>query len=62
MIKKKNRCSARNKRVGLLGFECRCGSVFCGGALISRRARLQCRFQDGRKAETCRGESSLQGR
>ncbi|XP_030541738.1 putative zinc finger A20 and AN1 domain-containing stress-associated protein 8 [Rhodamnia argentea] len=29
-IKKQNRCSACNKRVGLLGFECRCGDVFCG--------------------------------
>ncbi|XP_010051580.2 zinc finger A20 and AN1 domain-containing stress-associated protein 9 [Eucalyptus grandis] len=28
--KKKNRCAACNKRVGLLGFECRCGNVFCG--------------------------------
>ncbi|KAI6679520.1 hypothetical protein NL676_033401 [Syzygium grande] len=30
MIKKKNRCAACDKRVGLLGFECCCGNVFCG--------------------------------
>ncbi|PIA50023.1 hypothetical protein AQUCO_01300629v1 [Aquilegia coerulea] len=25
----KNRCSSCNKRVGLTGFKCRCGSMFC---------------------------------
>jgi predicted nucleic acid binding AN1-type Zn finger protein len=25
-----NRCFACNKRVGLTGFKCRCGYVFCG--------------------------------
>ncbi|KAF8036297.1 hypothetical protein BT93_C2122 [Corymbia citriodora subsp. variegata] len=30
MSKKKNRCAACSRRVGLLGFECRCGGVFCG--------------------------------
>ncbi|KAG8370913.1 hypothetical protein BUALT_Bualt13G0032800 [Buddleja alternifolia] len=25
-----NRCSSCKKRVGLTGFECRCGSLFCG--------------------------------
>jgi hypothetical protein len=24
------RCSACKKRVGLMGFDCRCGSIFCG--------------------------------
>lgn len=28
--KKKNRCQACNKKVGLTGFECRCGGMFCG--------------------------------
>ncbi|CAG7899026.1 unnamed protein product [Brassica rapa] len=28
--KKRSRCNACNKKVGLLGFECRCGHVFCG--------------------------------
>lgn len=28
--KKKNRCHSCNKRVGLTGFECRCGGTFCG--------------------------------
>ncbi|KAL1198203.1 putative zinc finger A20 and AN1 domain-containing stress-associated protein 8 [Cardamine amara subsp. amara] len=28
--KKKNRCNACKKKVGLLGFNCRCGHVFCG--------------------------------
>ncbi|GMY17981.1 zinc finger A20 and AN1 domain-containing stress-associated protein 5-like [Fagus crenata] len=26
----KNRCKSCNKKVGLTGFECRCGNVFCG--------------------------------
>ncbi|XP_012090386.1 zinc finger A20 and AN1 domain-containing stress-associated protein 1 [Jatropha curcas] len=26
----KNRCNRCNKRVGLTGFECRCGNLFCG--------------------------------
>ncbi|CAH8338653.1 unnamed protein product [Eruca vesicaria subsp. sativa] len=32
MVKKteRSRCSACNKKVGLLGFGCRCGHVFCG--------------------------------
>ncbi|KAL2920515.1 Zinc finger A20 and AN1 domain-containing stress-associated protein 1 [Bienertia sinuspersici] len=31
-VKKKtvNRCNACNKRVGLTGFECRCGGLYCG--------------------------------
>ncbi|KAL3070911.1 hypothetical protein niasHS_017036 [Heterodera schachtii] len=28
--KKPNRCGMCNKRVGLTGFECRCGGLFCG--------------------------------
>lgn len=28
--KKKNRCGVCRKRVGLTGFECRCGGLFCG--------------------------------
>ncbi|CAI0399521.1 unnamed protein product [Linum tenue] len=28
--KGKSRCKACNKKVGLLGFACRCGGVFCG--------------------------------
>ncbi|KAI4352367.1 hypothetical protein L6164_006627 [Bauhinia variegata] len=27
---KKNRCKNCNKKVGLTGFQCRCGDVFCG--------------------------------
>ncbi|CAL8122069.1 unnamed protein product [Prunus armeniaca] len=27
---KKNRCESCNRKVGVLGFECRCGGVFCG--------------------------------
>jgi len=26
----RNRCNACKKKVGLTGFECRCGLVFCG--------------------------------
>ncbi|CAJ2631511.1 putative zinc finger A20 and AN1 domain-containing stress-associated protein 8 [Trifolium pratense] len=29
-MKKKNRCKSCNKKVGLIGFKCRCGDVFCG--------------------------------
>ncbi|XP_031332297.1 AN1-type zinc finger protein 6-like isoform X5 [Photinus pyralis] len=28
--KKKNRCAICRKKVGLTGFECRCGGLFCG--------------------------------
>lgn len=28
--KTKNRCQVCNKRVGLTGFECRCGGLYCG--------------------------------
>lgn len=27
--KKKNRCAVCRKKVGLTGFECRCGGLFC---------------------------------
>lgn len=30
MKKKRNRCEICNKKVGLTGFECRCGNLFCG--------------------------------
>ena len=35
--KVKNRCECCNKKVGLMGFECRCGNTFCGlwGSSIS---------------------------
>ncbi|KAF7811860.1 zinc finger A20 and AN1 domain-containing stress-associated protein 5-like [Senna tora] len=28
--KKSNRCKSCNKKVGLTGFQCRCGDLFCG--------------------------------
>ena len=28
--KEKNRCNSCNRKVGLLGFKCRCGDLFCG--------------------------------
>src|ERR1051325_10610988 len=28
--KKKNRCKSCNRKVGLIGFKCRCGDMFCG--------------------------------
>ena len=28
--KKKNRCLVCNKKIGLTGFTCRCGGLFCG--------------------------------
>ncbi|KAL9246778.1 hypothetical protein vseg_020271 [Gypsophila vaccaria] len=28
--KAKNRCSCCNKKVGMLGFKCKCGDTFCG--------------------------------
>lgn len=30
MNNKKKRCMSCNKKVGLLGFQCRCGDIFCG--------------------------------
>ncbi|KAF5196970.1 Zinc finger a20 and an1 domain-containing stress-associated protein [Thalictrum thalictroides] len=28
-VKKNNRCLSCNKRVGLIGYQCQCGSTFC---------------------------------
>ncbi|KAL3498727.1 hypothetical protein ACH5RR_041459 [Cinchona calisaya] len=30
VVKKSNRCLCCNKKVGVMGFACRCGSTFCG--------------------------------
>ncbi|KAK0407202.1 hypothetical protein QR680_019072 [Steinernema hermaphroditum] len=30
VVKKTNRCHTCNKRVGLMGFQCRCGGMYCG--------------------------------
>ncbi|KAK7315559.1 hypothetical protein VNO77_34112 [Canavalia gladiata] len=30
MKSKNKRCKSCNKKVGIIGFECRCGNVFCG--------------------------------
>ncbi|KAL5221348.1 hypothetical protein ABZP36_026061 [Zizania latifolia] len=35
--KTKSRCAACGRSVGLLGFECRCGGVFCGAHRYSDR-------------------------
>uniref|UniRef100_A0A0D9YE61 AN1-type domain-containing protein n=1 Tax=Oryza glumipatula TaxID=40148 RepID=A0A0D9YE61_9ORYZ len=35
--KTKSRCAACGRSVGLMGFECRCGGVFCGAHLYSDR-------------------------
>lgn len=35
--KTKSRCAACGRRVGLMGFECRCGAVFCGAHRYSDR-------------------------
>ncbi|XP_074317541.1 zinc finger A20 and AN1 domain-containing stress-associated protein 1-like [Silene latifolia] len=29
-VKAKNRCGCCNKKVGVVGFQCRCGSTYCG--------------------------------
>ncbi|KAF8696238.1 hypothetical protein HU200_037139 [Digitaria exilis] len=34
---KSGRCSACGRKVGLMGFECRCGGVFCGAHRYSDR-------------------------
>ena len=33
--KKKIRCGVCNKKLGLLGFECKCGKMFCSTHLIA---------------------------
>ncbi|XVF56664.1 hypothetical protein PTKIN_Ptkin06aG0138500 [Pterospermum kingtungense] len=33
-----NRCQSCNKKVGLLGFSCRCGNVFCGAHRYPKHA------------------------
>lgn len=40
--KKKNRCAVCRKRVGLTGFECRCGGLFC--ALHRYSDKHECTF------------------
>ncbi|OEL29834.1 Zinc finger A20 and AN1 domain-containing stress-associated protein 2 [Dichanthelium oligosanthes] len=35
--KGKSRCAACGRKVGLMGFECRCGGVFCGAHRYSDR-------------------------
>ncbi|XP_062219772.1 zinc finger A20 and AN1 domain-containing stress-associated protein 2-like [Phragmites australis] len=35
--KRKNRCAACGRKVGLMGFECRCGRLFCGAHRYSDR-------------------------
>uniref|UniRef100_A0ACD5VQA9 Uncharacterized protein n=1 Tax=Avena sativa TaxID=4498 RepID=A0ACD5VQA9_AVESA len=35
--KAKSRCAACGRKVGLMGFECRCGGVFCGEHRYSDR-------------------------
>ncbi|CAM0882425.1 unnamed protein product [Alopecurus aequalis] len=35
--KTKSRCAACGRKVGLMGFECRCGGVFCGEHRYSDR-------------------------
>ncbi|KAI3813002.1 hypothetical protein L1987_17715 [Smallanthus sonchifolius] len=29
-VKVSNRCSTCNKKVGVMGFKCKCGEIFCG--------------------------------
>ncbi|KAL2334464.1 hypothetical protein Fmac_015677 [Flemingia macrophylla] len=51
MNKKKERCKSCNKRVGLIGFKCRCGDVFCGKHRYPEMHACQLDFkQIGRQA------------
>ncbi len=47
--KKRNRCELCRKKVGLLGFDCRCGGVFCGAHRMA--SAHSCTFEEQRKAE-----------
>lgn len=47
--KKRNRCECCRKKVGLLGFDCRCGGVFCGAHRMA--SAHSCTFEAQRKAE-----------
>lgn len=47
--KKRNRCEFCRKKVGLLGFDCRCGGVFCGAHRMT--GAHSCTFEAQRKAE-----------
>lgn len=47
--KKRNRCEQCRKKVGLLGFECKCGGVFCGAHRMA--STHCCTFEAQRKAE-----------
>ncbi|OEL34234.1 hypothetical protein BAE44_0004747 [Dichanthelium oligosanthes] len=42
-----NRCASCRKKVGLLGFACRCGGTFCSVHRYTE-VRLRLRLQDGR--------------
>ncbi|KAK9698670.1 hypothetical protein RND81_08G122300 [Saponaria officinalis] len=49
--KAKNRCSSCNKKVGMLGFECRCGSTFCGSHRYPEEHKCTFDFMEiGKKA------------
>lgn len=47
--KKRNRCEHCRKKVGLLGFDCRCGGVFCGAHRMA--SAHCCSFEAQRKSE-----------
>jgi len=54
--KKKLRCAMCNKKLGLLGFECKCGKMFCSSHLLAEYHNCTYDF----KTEQCkRLEKSL---
>jgi len=54
--KKKLRCATCNKKLGLLGFECKCGMLFCSSHLLAEYHNCTYDF----KTEQCkRLEKSL---
>jgi len=50
-LKKRNRCYSCKKKVGLTGFECRCGGLFCGLHRYSDKHNCSYDYKaDGREA------------
>ena len=54
--KKRNRCHQCRKKVGLLGFDCRCGGVYCGAHRGTREH--SCSYEEQRKVEVKVSHSS----
>ncbi|CAI0398262.1 unnamed protein product [Linum tenue] len=56
-----NRCSECRKRVGLTGFKCRCGMVFCGGHRYPEKHSCGFDFKSLGKEQIARANPVVKG-